>query len=283
MNSDFVRFAEEKVIVMAAPNGARRGHEDHPALPITADESASDAVALRDAGVSILHLHVRDDDGKHTLDVERYRQAITVVRDRVGDDLVIQVTTEAVSQYTSEQQMSVVRELKPEAVSIALREICPASDDEKRAAEFFAWMKTENIWPQYILYSIADVQRFDDMRRRGLFADDSPFVMFVLGEYANSVAGRTDDLEKLLAATDAATYPWAVCCFGQNENEVMLAASARGGHVRLGFENNLLLPNGELAADNAALIRQFTAEIAVGQRAAASADEVRAAFLQAFR
>ncbi|MGI9271817.1 MAG: 3-keto-5-aminohexanoate cleavage protein, partial [Woeseiaceae bacterium] len=140
MSADCGRFAQEKVIIMSAPNGARRGHEDHPALPVTADESASDAVALRDAGVSILHLHVRDDDGKHTLDPMRYRQAITAVRDHVGDELVIQVTTEAVGQYTSEQQMSVVRELKPEAVSIALREICPTDSDEVRAAEFFAWM-----------------------------------------------------------------------------------------------------------------------------------------------
>jgi 3-keto-5-aminohexanoate cleavage enzyme len=282
MSGDFRRFSQDKVMIMSAPNGARRNHEDHPSLPVTPEESAKDAIALRDAGVSILHLHVRDDDGKHTLDAARYRQAVAAVRHSVGDELVIQVTTEAVGQYTSEQQMAVVRDLKPEAVSIALREICPQERDESKAAEFFSWMHAEGIWPQIILYSVEDVMRFDDLRRRGVFADESPFVMFVLGEYANSVAGRIDDLEQLLAATDAATYPWAVCCFGQNENEVMLAATAQGGHVRLGFENNLLLPNGEIAADNAALIREFTADNAAGGRIAASAHDVRAAFLQAF-
>jgi len=235
MTVDFRHFAKDKVIVMSAPNGARRGHGDHPALPVTADESARNAIALRDAGVSILHLHVRDDDGKHSLDVMRYRQAIAAIEKSVGDELLIQVTTEAVGRYTRDQQIAVVRELKPDAVSVALREICPAGSDEQIAAEFFAWMQSENIWPQYILYSVDDVVRFDGMRRRGVFAEESPFVMFVLGEYANAVAGTVEDLDALLAATDPAAYPWAVCCFGWHENEVMLAATAQGGHVRLGL------------------------------------------------
>jgi uncharacterized protein (DUF849 family) len=265
-------------MVMSAPNGARRDHADHAALPMTADESASDAVALLDAGVSILHLHVRDDAGKHSLDAGRYRQAIAAVRKSVGDELIIQVTTEAVGQYSSEQQIALVRELKPEAVSLALREICPSQTNEQIAAEFFAWMRSENIWPQYILYSVDDVLRFDDMRQRGIFADDAPFAMFVLGEYANAVPGTVADLDLMLAATDADDYPWAVCCFGQQENAVMLASTALGGHVRLGFENNLYLPDGTLAAHNADLIRRYVADSLSSNRYPASADDVRAGF-----
>jgi 3-keto-5-aminohexanoate cleavage enzyme len=280
MSDDFQQFAEQRIIIMSAPNGARRGHADHTALPMTAAESARDAIALRDAGVSMLHLHVRDDDGKHSLDADRYREAIAAVRENVGDDLIIQVTTEAVGQYTCEQQMAVVRELKPEAVSLALREICPDESDEGSAAEFFAWMQAENIWPQYILYSVDDVLRFDDMRARGVFADQTPFVMFVVGEYANAVDGTIADLETLLAATEPNAYPWAVCCFGQQENAVMLASGGQGGHVRLGFENNLHLADGELAVDNAALIHQFVADNRNNPRLPASADEVRAALMQ---
>lgn len=271
-------ISRDKIIIMAAPNGARRTPADHPALPVTPEQTASTAAALCDAGVSILHLHVRDDQYRHTLDPARYREVLAAIYDSVGADLIVQVTTEAVGQYTAEQQMAVVRDLKPEAVSIALREICPADTDEARAADFFAWMKTEKVWPQYILYSIADVQRFDDMRRRGVFADDAPFVMFVLGEYANAVPGQVSDLDRLLAVTDATTFPWAVCCFGQNERAVMLAATAQAGHVRLGFENNLLLASGEIAPDNVALIRDFTGKIAQGARVPAKADEVRAFF-----
>lgn len=267
---------------MAAPNGARRGHADHKALPITPRESADDAVALLEAGVSVLHLHVRDEDGAHSLDAARYREAIAAVRDKVGDELVIQVTTEAVGRYSSAQQMALVRELQPEAVSLALREICPSDSDESAAAEFFAWQKGAEIWPQYILYSVADVLRFDAMRRRGLFSDDAPFAMFVLGKYDSGAPGSVAELNDMLAATEHAAYPWATCCFGKNENEVMLAATELGGHVRLGFENNLYLPDGTLAADNAALIRKFVADSSCAARRPASASDVRTAFLANF-
>lgn len=281
MSQDFRTFAKDRVLIMSAPNGARRDQSDHPALPIMAAELADTAVALRDAGVSVLHLHVRDENGRHTLDAGRYREAIAAIRERVGDELVIQVTTEAVGLYTAEQQMAVVRELKPEAVSLALREIYPPSTSESDAADFFAWMRQSQIWPQYILYSVDDVQRFDELRRRGVFAEEAPFVLFVLGNYANAVAGVAEDLEALLAATDRKAHPWSVCCFGGNEHAVMLAAAAGGGHVRIGFENNLLLSNGQLAPDNAALIREFTLASRDSARRAASAAEVRAVFLNA--
>jgi len=279
MSADLRAFARDKVLIMSAPNGARRSHDDHPALPMTPAESARDAVALVEAGVSVLHLHVRDDNGRHTLDADRYRQSIEAIRESVGDELVIQVTTEAVGQYTSEQQMNMVRELKPEAVSVALREISPIDADERVATDFFAWMRDAYIWPQIILYSAEDVTRFDALRHRGVFADQSPFVMFVLGNYADSIAGTVADLDGLLAVTDPEAYPWAVCCFGQNENAVMLAATTRNGHVRLGFENNLVLPGGGVAPDNAALIREFTSASAASDRRVASATDVRTAFL----
>jgi len=278
VSGGFAEFAREQVIIMSAPNGARRSKADHPALPITATEIAENAVALRDAGVSILHLHVRDEQDKHTLDVAKYRAALAAIRDRVGDDLIVQVTTEAVGMYTAAQQMGVVSDLKPEAVSLALKEICPTSADERITAEFCTWMRQEKIWPQYILYSVEDVNRFDDLRMRGLFANDAPFALFVLGNYADAVSGQVEDLEALLAATESGAYPWAVCCFGPHEHAVMLAAYGKGGHVRIGFENNLALSGGSLAPDNAALIREFTAAIGERPRRPASVADIRAAF-----
>ena len=278
MSRDFSSFAVDRVIVMAAPNGARRTHRDHPALPITATELAENAVALRDAGVSVLHLHVRDDRGGHTLDPGKYREALAAIRERIGDELVLQVTTEAVGMYTALEQMAVVRELRPEAVSLALKEICPPSADEAELAEFFAWMREAGVWPQIILYSIDDLTRFDKLRTRGIFADDAPFVLFVLGNYADAAAGQVEDLDALLAATDSQRFPWAVCCFGPHEHAVMQEALARGGHVRIGFENNLLLADGSTAPDNAALIQQFVAATADQERRPATVAEVRAAF-----
>ena len=63
-------------IIMAAPNGARKVKTDHPAVPVTIAETIATAKECHAAGASILHAHVRDDDGKHLLDAGRYRQLL---------------------------------------------------------------------------------------------------------------------------------------------------------------------------------------------------------------
>lgn len=271
-------FSDSRVIIMSAPNGARRSQAEHPTLPVTAAELAADAAALREAGVSVLHLHVRDDDARHTLDPGKYREAIAAIRGAVSEDLVLQVTTEAVGMYTAAEQMAVVRDLEPEAVSLALKELCPTDADAPAFAEFCAWMRDKSIWPQYILYSVADVERFERLRTQGVFAESAPFALFVLGDYSAALAGEIGDLEELLAAAEPGAWPWAVCCFGPNENAVMRRALDLGGHVRIGFENNVLLADGTPAPDNAALIRQFVAASEAHARRPASPEEVRAAF-----
>ena len=278
MTVAFRQFGSEKIMIMSAPNGARRSQSDHPALPVSSAALAQNAVVLRNAGVSILHLHVRDDRGGHSLDVGLYRHAIDAIRERVGDDLILQVTTEAVGLYSTSEQMAIVRELKPEAVSLALREICPDQRDERAAVTFFEWMHDERIWPQYIVYSVAELARFDAMRRKGVFGSDTPFVMLVLGNYVDGRAGEVADLDAMLNSVDCAAFPWSVCCFGPSENAVMIAAEARGGHVRIGFENNIVMADGSIAPDNVALVRQFTAESIALSRSPANAAEVRAAF-----
>ncbi len=275
------QFSADRVIVLAAPNGARRTHADHPALPLTPEEQAADAVRLRDAGASVLHLHVRDEAGRHTLAPARYREAIGAIRAAVGDDLVLQITTEAVGRYGPAEQMQVVEDVQPEAVSVALREILPDGADEAPVAQFFARLAARRCWPQVILYSPADAQRFDVLRKQGVFGDPAPFALFVLGSYASAAPGRVADLEAILAAVDARAFPWAVCCFGREELAVMRFACERGGHVRIGFENNLEFPDGTRAPDNASLIRRFAQGIAATGRQPATATAIRAALLGA--
>lgn len=265
---------------MAAPNGARRRPGDHPSLPITPDELADCAAGLLAAGVSVLHLHVRDAAGRHTLDPGTYRDAIAAIRERIGDALIIQATTESVGRYARDEQMACIRDLRPEAVSLALAELVPDADAEPEAGAFFEFLRHERIWPQYILYSPADLVRFDALRRRGLFAEERPFCLFVLGRYAGGLPGRPEALADMLAAADCAEFPWAACCFGAGEQAVMLAATRAGGHVRLGFENNLELPDGRLARDNAELVTEYCRAAAVLSRPPATADEIREQWLR---
>lgn len=246
----------EGTLLIAAPNGARRGKADHPNLPITADEIAAEAIRCRDAGAAVLHLHVRDEAGRHTLDVGRYRQAIEAVERAVGDDLVIQPTTEAVEQYSAGEQIDVVRALKPEAVSIALREILPEGVGEAAAADFFAWMAETRVWAQIILYDTADIARFAVLHRAGFFGVARPSVLLVLGRYTVGQLSSPEDLDPMLGALAPVRdeVNWTVCAFGAREQDCIAHAIGLGGGGRVGFENNLSLPNGDRAAHTADLV-----------------------------
>jgi uncharacterized protein (DUF849 family) len=262
-------------IVMSAPNGARRGKADHAGIPLTPAELAENAQAILDCGATILHLHVRDESGAHTLDPDRYRAAIDAVRDQVGDRLVIQVTTEAVGVYSPSEQMAVVKNLEPEAVSIALREFVPDRDDTDEADDFFGWLKDSNVSPQYILYSPEEVRWFEDLRGRGVFHDELPFVLFVIGRYGTTDYGDPAEVEEYRQALGDERIPWAVCCFGPWEDEASLMAATSGGHARVGFENNMLMPDGSEAPDNAALVALAADHARTAGRPLATADEVR--------
>ena len=246
------------LVVMVAPNGARRTKTDHPHLPITPAEIAREAELCCAAGASMLHVHVRADDGRHVLDADLYRAAIDAVRRTLGDRMVVQVTTEAGGRYSPAEQMAVVRDVHPEAVSLGLAELIPDDQSTDEAAAFLAWLRQERIAPQYILYAPDEVARFHDLRRRGIIPQRRPFALFVLGRYAEATEAQPGDLLPYLAAHDAAC-PWALCAFGRREAACVLTAAGLGGHVRVGFENNLWRADGAIAAGNAQLVEQVSA------------------------
>ncbi len=264
-------------IIMCAPNGARRSQDDHARLPITAAELADCAGDILDAGASMIHVHVRDDAGVHSLDVDRYRNAIGAIRERVNRGLVIQVTTEACGRYSASEQMQLVRKLRPEAVSVALRELCPDETAEAEAAAFYQWMVDNEVMPQHILYSGADVERFEALRRKGIIPDPKPFVLFVLGRYAENLTGDVTELSSFIEAAGDDSI-WAVCCFGATEHDAVVAAAEGGGHARVGFENNMALPGGRVAGGNDDLVRLAAQAGVDAGRSPATANDVRALF-----
>lgn len=278
MTAEAVEAAASPLLIAVAPNGARKTKQDHPALPITPTELAETARAALDAGAAMIHLHVRDDEERHSLDVERYRDATTAVRQAVGPDMIIQVTSEAAGVFGSAEQMAMVRALTPQAVSLAVREIMPDAEAEAEGAAFLAWMAQEQIRPQYILYSAEDVTRLFELRRRGIVPDERPFLLFVLGRYTAGQRSQPADLLPFLTAAEGQHCDWAICAFGPLEGASALTAAALGGHVRVGFENNLFLADGTVAPDNAALVRQVAESAALMGRRAMSPAEARRHF-----
>jgi len=262
-------------IVGVAPNGARKTKADHPALPMTADELAREAAACRDAGAALIHLHIRDKAGKHLLDAEAYRAATAAIRREAGEDMIVQITTESVGIYLPGFQMAMVRSARPEACSVAIRELVPNAAAEREAAAFFAWMAAERVTPQYILYTVDEVRRLIDLRARGVLPASTPFVLYVLGRYSANQSSDPLDMAPFLAAGDR-DWHWAVCAFGAKEGTVALTAAVLGGHSRVGFENNLLLGDGRLAPGNAALVEQACRNAAAIGRIAADGATARA-------
>ena len=119
--------------------------------------------------------------------------------------------------------------------------------------------RRERIAPQYILYSPQDVARFHDLRRRGVIPQRRPFALFVLGRYGDADRGAAPRTCCLSSRPTTPTVPGRVCAFGPRESACVLTAAGLGGHVRVGFENNLRLADGRLAASNAELVAQVTA------------------------
>lgn len=248
----------DPLILAVAPNGARKTKADHKRVPITPDELAVTARDCHKAGASLLHLHVRDDSERHSLDAGRYREAIAAIREAVGQDLIIQITTEAVGLYDRHQQMDCVRAVEPEAVSLAVRELVPDAEAEAEAGRFMAWLDEANISPQFILYDAEDLRRFNDLTERGIIPARRHFVLFVLGRYSQDMTSHPVEMLPFLEANTKA-HTWAICAFGPRECACAAAATALGGHARIGFENNLHLPSGGTAPDNAALVRAAAA------------------------
>jgi 3-keto-5-aminohexanoate cleavage enzyme len=243
-----------RVFIAVAPNGGRKTKADHPSLPLSADELARTAAECLDRGASMIHLHVRDSQGGHCLEPDSYRSVVARICQEVGNRLVTQITSESLGLFAPSEQRTAVLEANPEAVSLALRELAPEKADEKDLGAFLGKLKQMRIWPQIILYHPDDAERLGAMRKQGLIPFDKLSVLYVLGRFALTRTAIPRDLLPFIAPDMPRFESWSVCAFGCREAACAAAAALLGGHGRVGFENNLALPDGARAASNADLV-----------------------------
>jgi uncharacterized protein (DUF849 family) len=261
-----------------APNGGRRTKSDHFALPLSAAELARTAAECLAAGCAMIHLHVRDRAGHHVLEEAAYIDAIDAIRRAVGDRILIQITSESLGLYSPHVQMAVAKAVRPEAVSLALRELAPTPESEPAFGTFLEWLQREGVMPQIILYAPDEARRLADMMQRGVIPFNDLPVLYVLGRYTIDQTSRPRDLLPFLAEDMPRFGHWTICAFGRHEAACATAAALMGGHMRVGFENNLLLPDGSTAPSNAALVATCAdASRALGLRLA-TGDDLRAAW-----
>lgn len=243
----------EMILIAVAPNGARKTKDDLLNIPLSAEELAVDAKACQEAGAAMIHLHVRDNLGRHSLNVIRYQDAIKQIREATEDNIFIQVTSEAVGKYTSEEQFEMIHNLKPDAVSIAIREIHKFNEIEIN--ENFNFMRKNNTYPQIILYNAHDAAIYKKWLDDGTLPGSGYPVLLVVGKSQVEGAYNKDFFHE---NKDFPFSSWMVCGFGEFEYQVGTKAAELGGHVRLGFENNHVLENGTKAENNASIITQMS-------------------------
>jgi 3-keto-5-aminohexanoate cleavage enzyme len=243
--------AGQPVLIMVAPNGARRTPADHPALPVTPEAVADTAASCFAAGAGAIHAHVRDAQGQHLLDAAAYRTLLTRI-EAAAPGIVTQITTEAVGRYGPAEQAALLADLRPRFASVAIRELFAAA--EAAAAAALATAHAAGTRCQFIVYDEADLHWFHDLDGRGLLPGGPHRIILPIGRYTAGQESSVEDFRAQLATLtrlglDASTV-WTVCAFGRGETAVLEAAMAAGGHPRVGFENSLVHADGRVAADN---------------------------------
>ena len=171
--------------------------------------------------------------------------------------------------------MAVVRAVRPEAVSLALRELAPDAASEKPFGIFMEWLRREGIVPQVILYAADEAVRLAALQASGVVPFEAVPVLNVLGRYTAGQTSAPSDLLPFLAPHQPRARHWMTCAFGRYENACVTASALLGGHVRVGFENNLLTPDGRTARYNAELVAAASATVVACGGQPATAVELR--------
>jgi uncharacterized protein (DUF849 family) len=238
-------------ILALAPNGAYKSKDEHNNLPISDDEIIEVANSVKDLGVSMLHLHIRNESGKHSIDAKHYGTLLA----KLPQNMVIQPTTEAANIFSVQEQVATVKALQPEFCSIALREITRLDDLE--LLHFFKWMSQNNVHPQIIIYTQNDADNYKNlMQEQKLSAKNFP-VLVVVGKGENDFV----NIEKIISTITNFSTSIMLCGFAELEHKIVPFALKNGYHLRIGFENNLTNKNGEIATDNTQRINEVLQSI----------------------
>lgn len=249
-----------KVIITVAPTGSVTTGEETPYLPITPEEVVEETVRSYDAGAALVHLHARDPrTGKPTGNVEVFRSYVEGIRSRCP--IIIQITSGggAIGLGLSyEERLKPVIQLRPDSASLNAgsmnfgRKLFPNLPE---AMEHFAsTMAALGVMPEFEIYDLSMVQNVDVWIRRPALVPPpyhNSFVMGVVGGIPPTVKNLV-----LLAEALPAGDTWQVIGIGRHEFTLGAAAILLGGNLRVGFEDNVYLSEGELARSNAELVEK---------------------------
>lgn len=262
------------LIITAALTGAEVTREQQPALPITPDEIAEAAAECAAAGAAMVHVHARRPDGSSTQDPAVYAEIITKVRARCN--LIVQISTGGEVGMTSEERIAPVR-LKPEMATLSMGSVNFGDDvflnTPGDMRHFLEVMQAEGVVPEYEIFDSGMLATLNRWVKRGIVPPSPLHVDFVLGVPGGMAANPAALMFLLGDMPTGAT--WSVAGIGAAQLSLGALAIQLGGHVRVGFEDNIFYRKGELATSNAQLVGRMARIAAEHDRPLATPDDAR--------
>ena len=263
-------------LITVAPTGAEAAKADVPALPTTLDELVETAVRCEAAGAGLVHVHVRDDEHRPTLDLGRLTDTVTALR--AATTLVVQLSTGGSVHDPYEQRLRVL-EAAPDSCSLTMGTVNFGDDVFLNpwpfVTELYQLTQQLQVVPEFELFDLGHVAAL----HRLLDAHGLPYggrvhcdlVMGVPG----GMPGTAPALVAAVQALPAAVTSWSATGIGRSTLPVALAALSAGGHLRVGMEDTVSYARGRPVVHNAELVERASQLATLAQRPPLSTGAVR--------
>ena len=273
---------KNKRIITAAVTGAWPKKENNPNVPMTPEEICEDVYECWQAGAAIAHLHMRDENGDGTIDHNKFRETVELLKERHPDcDVILNLTTSGDIFATDETRMEHIKELKPEMASYDCGSMNWLNtglflNSPKFLEELGALFQETGTKPEIEAFDPGMIANAAYYVKKGVLKTPLHF-QFCMG-CANGITGSVKNLLFMKETMDQLCpgSTWSTFGVGHSAMEIMYAAIAMGGNIRVGMEDNVMYAKGQLADSNrqfveraARVIREFGLEVATPAEARA--------------
>lgn len=264
------------LLVTVAPTGAETAKEDVPALPTTLEELVETARRCQAAGAAMVHVHIRDDAHRPTLDLGRLTATVEALHEQT--DLVVQLSTGGSVHDPLEHRLRVL-DARPDSCSLTMGTTNFGDDVFANpwpfVCELYQLSQEREVVPEFELFDLGHVHALHRLLDTyGLPYGGRVHCDLVMG-VPGGMPGTTDALVAAVNALPDAVTSWSATGIGRSTLTVALAALSKGGHLRVGMEDVLTLARGVPVTHNAELVERAVALGRLAQREPMSCDEAR--------
>ncbi len=243
------------LIITCAITGAELSKQDTPYLPVTPDEIADSACDAVSEGAHIIHLHVRDESFNPTQRVDIFEDVTKKIREKCN--CIIQYSTGG-SVGTPISERLAPLELKPDMATLSMGTMNFGNDifenTESTIHAIAKGIKKNRILAELEIFDFGMLDTTNRFLKREILPQNF-HINFVLGVQGGSAA----NIQNLVSLQDRLkkNQTWTVSSMGKFQLPLTVNAITMGGHVRIGFEDNIFYKKGELATSNAQFIKRI--------------------------